>query len=124
MSVNAQFARTRVKNNERTFTVYRTSGDRAYDGDTNAVGEASMWLYNADSTSAPAVEGFDEDTSMEGLLRPEADLDGGVAVGDELRLVDAPEKRYVVRGKVGILTPLDPILYQLAIERANAAENA
>lgn len=124
MNANAQFARTRVKNNERQFAVYRDTSDRSYDGTTEKVGEVAVWAYNADSTSSLVVEGIDEDTSIEGLMRPSADLTGGLSVADELRLVDDPSRRYEVRGKVGVLTPLDPLLYQLALDRANAADNA
>ena len=108
-----------TKEKETTCSVYRTSGSQSYDSTTENVGETVIWLFDASASSNVVTEGTEEETSFTGMLRPSADLQDGVRVGDELQFEGHPERRYEVRTKVGIPTELDPDVWQLGIERAN-----
>lgn len=108
-----------TERNERSCTVYRTSGNQSYDSTTEDVGETAIWLFDASASSNVVTEGTEEETSFTGMLRPSVDLPNGVHIADELQFDGHPERRYEVRTKVGIPTELDPDVWQLGIERAN-----
>lgn len=117
----AEYIRQQTRNNARTFRVYRPSTGRSYDGDDEVAGTVDVWVFDASATASVVTEGVDEETSLTGLLRPIDDLQGGVAVGDEIRLASDESRRYEVETKVGVPTELEPTVWQLGIERANSA---
>lgn len=118
--LTTEYLLDQVHQNEQSCTVYREPDGGSYGSSLSDVGETALWLFDANATSSIQVEGADEDTSFTAMLRPSVDLADGVQVGDEIQFDGHPEKRYVIRTKVGIPTALDPTVWRLGVDRANA----
>jgi hypothetical protein len=83
-------------------------------------------ISDPSSTSVVQTEGVGEDISLVGHVVPQTDQNGQLTevlhVGDQLVPQSAPEKAYDVRTKDGVPNELDPEIWQVGLERANASE--
>jgi hypothetical protein len=112
---------------EQTVTcdIYHPSGDGPYEGDLVDTGETvDVAIVSPTSQSQLVVEGSGQETSLVGHVVPEYSnnrLQERVFVNDQLRPHNTG-KRYDVRTKDGVPSPLEPELWQLGLERANASQ--
>lgn len=108
-----------------TCDVYRDDSTSAYGGDPSKVGTVDVAIFEPSSSSEVVVEGSGQDTSLTGLVVPTHDSNGDlvhdVEVNDELRVQSNEAKRYDVRVKDGVPNELDPDMWRLGLERANAS---
>jgi hypothetical protein len=116
----AQFMRTDVATQARTFDVYRTSG-RSYDSSDTQDGTVDVALSTASASGQVVTEGTDSNASFVGHAVPQYDGNGdpAVRVGDELRLQSDTAKRYEVTDVVGLPDDVDPTLWELGLDRSN-----
>jgi len=103
--------------------VYRDTSDGPYSDDTDTnVNTVKVAFSSPTAQSQVVVEGSFEETSVVGHVVPEYDTDGtlvqSVHVNDELRVDDT--HRYDVTTVVGIPNEIEPELWELGLQRANA----
>lgn len=117
---SAQYLLKRTRGEERSCTVYREADGGSYDNSVTEVGTTALWLFDASATSSIDVEGAADDASFTAFCRPAVDRDTTIRVGDEIQFDAHPDRRYVVRTKVGVPTELSPTVWRLGVDRANA----
>jgi len=109
-----------------TCDIYRDTGNGPYDDTLSDTGETvDIAIFAPNSQSQVVVEGSGQETSFTGHIVPEYDANGNlvdpVRVNDELRPQNTT-KRYDVRVKDGVPNEMDPEIWQLGLDRANASE--
>jgi len=120
------YIRSAVTEQTITCDVLREDNDSAYSSEPQKVDEVDVAIFAPSASSQVVVEGSGEDTSLSGYVVPETDTDGNmveyVTVNDMLRPQSNTERLYTVRTKVGRPNELDPDLWELGLERANASQ--
>jgi hypothetical protein len=105
-----------------TCAVYRDTDDGPYDDDLTQVDTVDVAFSSPSAQSQVVIEGSFEETSVVGHIVPAYDTDGAlvqsVHVNDELRVSDT--QRYRVETKVGVPNEVEPELWELGLQRANA----
>lgn len=111
-----------VRDQSVTCNVYRDTDDGPYDSGHTQVDTVAVAFSSPSAQSQVVIEGSFEETSVVGHIVPAYDSDNTlvhtVEVNDELRVSDA--QRYRVETKVGIPNEIDPELWELGLQRANA----
>lgn len=117
------YIKTDVADMAVTMDVYRKDDSGAYSGDWTLVDTKNVHVFAPSSSSRVVVEGSGQETSLTGLTLPTYDTNDTLVdvihVNDQLRYNG---KRYDVRVKDGLPNELDPELWKLGLDRANATE--
>jgi len=120
-----EYIQTDVTQHAVTYDVYRLDEPGPYNDDPSKVDTVNAWVFAGSVAERTTVEGTHQETALTGLIVPEYDNNGDlvetVEVGDELRLQSDTSKRYDVKTKEGHPDHVEPDLWVLGIDRANAS---
>lgn len=126
MSILLDEMRIAVEEQSVTCDIYRSSSSGAYSNQSATGDTVDIAIFSPTSSSEIVVEGSGQETSMTGLIVPQYDANDNlvetVQVNDELRLQSDGSKRYDVKVKEGHPNEIDPELWRLGLDRANASQ--